>query len=157
MAVGRFAELTKSNSARASYFRLDDSPENYTRYLNVALSNPIKPMAAYVSNTGVLVTLENYGNPGHGDIVSIYTPNGELVHTYKIEDIYTDDAISEMRRSVSIREWRHPEYPPRFSNGDFLVADVFGNYLFFNASDGSLLVKGEISDHIRTEFRGINR
>jgi hypothetical protein len=152
-AVGKYAPLTKTDSARAAFFRFEDSPENYSRYLSIALSNPVNPVSAYVSNDGALVTLDNYGNPGQGDIVSIYDPRGKLVHTYKIEDIYADTAISEMRRSVSTREWRHPDYPPRFSNGDFLIADVFGNFLFFSTSDGSLAVKGEKSDHVRKDFR----
>jgi len=130
------------DSARATYFRRQDSPEQYVVYQRVFLTNPVRPMEAYVSNEGVLVTVENYGSPGFNDVVTIYDIDGQELRTYDIQNMYTEAAITEMSRTVTIREWRNPDNPPWFENDALWITDIFGNILKFSTDDGSISIIG---------------
>jgi hypothetical protein len=70
------------------------------------LANPVAPLAALVSNTGHLITFDNWHNAGYGAVVAIYEPSGRAVRSWRLEDLYDAGRVGTIPRSVSSRWWR---------------------------------------------------
>lgn len=127
-----------NETAKATYFRRQEVPEKYAVYQHAYLANALRPMEAHISNSGVLVTLDEYGHPGFENAVVVYDVSGNEVRAYDLQDIYTESALAEMPRTVSSRGWRNSEELVYFENDALRVHDIFGNILMFNLADGSI-------------------
>lgn len=127
----------KGNAATAIFYRLD-SAANYVRYRDVSLLNPIAPVFAAVSDSGELVTLENWHNMGQGNgVVAVYSPEGKVLRSYQLADIYTEAEIKMFERSTSSIWWRCPSLPmfePRTSTLE--LKDVLGANVEINLKTG---------------------
>jgi hypothetical protein len=100
-----FAGAPKGAPARGEFYvRQDD--RSYRLIADVALANPVAPVAALLSNAGYLITFDNWHNAGYGAVVAIYDPSGRPVRTWRLEDLYEPKRIPEIPRSVSSRWWR---------------------------------------------------
>jgi len=100
-----FAGAPTGTPARAElYARQDD--RSYRLVADVALANPVAPVAALVSNAGHLVTFDNWHNAGYGAVAAIYDPSGRLVKSWRLEDLYDAARVAAIPRSVSSRWWR---------------------------------------------------
>ena len=79
---------------------------SYKLTADVVLQNPVAPVDVLLSNSGYLLTFDNWHNAGYGKVVAIYKPHGELVRAYELEALYTSKQIEVIRTSVSSRWWR---------------------------------------------------
>lgn len=118
---GRFVRILPGNAVgdsvgftggpRGSYARGEiyaRQPDRaYRLVADVALANPVAPVAALLSNDGYLLTLDNWHNRGHGAaVLAVYAPSGALLRAYRLEDLYPAPRLAAIPASVSSRSWR---------------------------------------------------
>ncbi len=124
-----FKGAKKGQYARAQVYQRDK--EAYRLVRKITLLNPVAPVEFFVSDRGFLVTLDNWHNVGYGKVVAIYGPGGQLVRAYELEELYSQDDISKLRKTVSSIWWRTK--PVGFVHGDeaaFLVSDTRAHFIF---------------------------
>ena len=123
--------------ATAKYFRWSP-PDSYELYLEISLLNPVAPVVSLVHENGTLFTLDNWYSNGHGEVVVIYKPNGEILRSYVLSDLYPDKKKREkIRRSISSIWWRCETVYPYIYNDTVEVYDTLGSFFAFNLKTGS--------------------
>lgn len=72
------------------------------------LENAVAPVTVLVSRDGrYVVTSDEWGGVGYGpNVVVIYGPGGELVRTFALEDLLTEEEVAAVPHTVSSRWWR---------------------------------------------------
>ena len=122
----------------ATYFGRAESPEVYSVMQRVELVNRSRPLDAFLGDSGVLVTLDEYGQPGHQNAIVVYGATGTKIQSFDLEQIYSSTALSKMSTTITMRHWR--ESPPELYDGALHLVDVFENAMSISLSDGSLKV-----------------
>ena len=128
----------KGESASAIFYRLG-ATDVYAQYQKISLLNPVAPLFTAVTDAGELVTLGNWHNMGLGKVVVIYRPDGQLLRSYDLAQIYTEAEIQKIPNTVSSVWWRCPMPPifePRISSLE--LQDIFGNIVEINLKTGAL-------------------
>jgi hypothetical protein len=69
------------------------------------LINPAAPVDVYVSDSGYMVTMDNWHNIGYGPIIVIYDPQGRLVRYWSLEELFKPEESLRLPRSVSSIRW----------------------------------------------------
>ena len=116
-----FAGAKAGKPATAVYYRLG-AVDEYLKYQEVSLQNPIAPVFFAVSDAGELVTLDNWHNMGVGNAVVIYRPDGQVLRSYELVQIFSTSELQKIRQSVSSIWWRcnsPPIFEPRTSSLEF--------------------------------------
>ena len=106
-----FSGAQKGDAAIATFYRLHSSG-NYVKYREISLLNPVAPIFSAVSDSGGLVTLDNWHNMGAGNaVVAVYAPGGKVLRSYSLADIYTEAEVKMFDHSASSIWWRCPSQP----------------------------------------------
>jgi hypothetical protein len=111
----------------------------YELVSDTALQNPVSPTDALVTNSGFLVTFDNWHNLGYGKAVAIYGPTGGLIRAYTLEQLYSPDRLGKIPRSVSSRWWRcapHGYVDPD-KQTEIYVFEHFGGTFTFKIETGA--------------------
>ena len=130
----RFVRITpgSGDGARAEFY-VRTADRSYRRLADVILKNPVAPVKTIVTNSGHLIAFDNWHNAGYGEVVAVYGPNGELLKSHRLEDMYDEDGLKAVPTSVSSRWWRcnpigfvDPDkqteiYFAEFRGGNFIV------------------------------------
>ena len=128
-----FQGADRGEYARGLFYALQPD-RSYRLIADVALVNPVAPVDALVTNRGELVTLDNWHNFGFGAVLAVYDPAGALRRSYTLEELYGEEKLSDVPRSVSSRWWRcqptgfvDPEtetriYIREYLGGEFVLA-----------------------------------
>ena len=100
-----FGGSAKGPYAAAEYYARQ--PDRSYRLMHSAtLLNPVAPARFFVSNSGGLVTVDNWHNNGYGKVVAIYDPAGKLVKAYDLADLFPAAVVNAFPHSVSSIHWR---------------------------------------------------
>jgi hypothetical protein len=99
------AVLQKGPYARGEFYARQRD-RSYRLVADVALQNPVNPVAAAVTDKGRLITFDNWHHAGYGKVVAIYTDRGKLIRAYTLEELYSQAQIFELPLSASSRWWR---------------------------------------------------
>lgn len=110
----------KPHFAKASFFRWDHQG-HYQPYQQLSLQNKVSPLLMYVSNQGELITLDNWYNSGHGDVVVLYKTDGSVLKSFGLSAFYTRPQLEQLLRSVSSVQWRCFEKSPYLLQRDFYL------------------------------------
>jgi hypothetical protein len=121
------------------YVRQPDG--SYHRTGTATLVNPVAPVNALLAPNGAFITFDNWHNLGYGRIVAIYRPDGRLVKSYTLEELYRNRDLSSVPTAVSSRSWRcapfffvTPEgteaYTREFSGGEFVFSMKDGAFRY---------------------------
>jgi hypothetical protein len=132
-----FAGEPKGSFALATYYERAPVADAYQPYLQISLQNPVAPVDILLSDSGILVTLDNWHNMGYGFVVVIFDKDGKIVKSYKLEDLYTEENIAKISHSVSSRWWRCATSEPRIQSDSLRVTDTIGGEFMFDLHDGS--------------------
>jgi len=102
------------------------------------LANPVAPVDFLVTDRGYLVTLDNWGSMGYGKIAVFYSPNGDVIQSFELKDLFSADEISRFGHSVSSIWWRKTEIANALQGQQslFLALDDKGGQLFFRTETG---------------------
>jgi hypothetical protein len=91
--------------ATARFFRWGDQG-NYQPYQQLSLRNKVSPLLIFVSNQGELITLDNWYNSGHSDLVVLYKADGSVLKSFGLSAFYTRQQLELLLHSVSSVQWR---------------------------------------------------
>lgn len=119
-------------------FYLRQNDRSYKRTADILLPNPVAPVEALLSNSGSLITFDNWHNMGYGKAVVIYNAKGGIVRAYDLEQLFTRGQIDRMPTSVSSRWWRcapHHFVEPRDQRHVY-VPEFSGGYFVFDLQTG---------------------
>jgi hypothetical protein len=100
-----FKGAAKGPYATAEFYRLEPD-RSYRLAATAALLNPVAPIEFFVTDRGLLLTLDNWHNMGSGKVVAIYSPAGKLVRAYELSDLFGKGEIDGFTHSVSSIWWR---------------------------------------------------
>lgn len=127
-----FAGAPKGPHARAEFYRRTPD-SSYARVADIRLENPVAPVEALVSNSGHLLTLDNWHNAGYGAVVVIYDPSGKKIAAWPLERLYKAERIDSLQHSVSSRWWRcapHGYVDPVEQTRVYVTERLGGNFVF---------------------------
>ncbi len=133
-----FSGAPKGRFAHAEFYARGAN-RAYELVADTALQNPVSPTDALVTNSGFLVTFDNWHNLGYGKAVAIYGPKGRLIQAYSLEQLYAPDRLSKIPRSVSSRWWRcAPQgYVDPDKQTEIYVFEHFGGTFTFKVESGA--------------------
>ena len=136
--VDASSSAPEGGHGRAKIFRLTKRGA-YILSGEMALVNPVAPVDCFVSNNGYLVTLDNWYAVGHGKIIVFYSPNGRLLRSYELTDLFSEKEIVQFSRSVSSIRWRKFNAQIKDDQITFFVQSSGGKVLLFNIESGELI------------------
>jgi hypothetical protein len=102
--VGFRGAPTGPHATAELYRRASD--RSYRLAWTISLVNPVAPIDLFLTDRGYLVTLDNWHNMGYGKIVAFYSPEGSLIRSYALDDLFSPAEIEKLPRSVSSIWWR---------------------------------------------------
>ncbi len=138
---GGYERALTNREANASVIvsRLDQGVTNVV--WTGKLINPCAPVQVYVSDTGYLVTMDNWHAVGYGPIVAIYDPKGRLVRHWSLEELFKPEERQQLETSVSSISWHAGKaYFVGGTDTNTLVVPAVGKTLLFALTDGTLLM-----------------
>jgi|SRR5579864_1630767 len=100
-----FSGASKGPYATAEFYRLEKD-RSYRLAATATLLNPVAPIEFFVTDGGILITLDNWHNMGYGKVVAFYSPEGKPIRTYALSDLFTKSEIDAFDHSVSSIWWR---------------------------------------------------
>jgi len=100
-----FSGAAKGPYATAEFYRLEKD-RSYRLAATSPLLNPVAPVDFFVTDSGYLITLDNWHNTGYGKVVAFYTPLGKTIRAYELSDLFTKSEIEGFGHSVSSIQWR---------------------------------------------------
>jgi|KBSMisStandDraft_5_1062788.scaffolds.fasta_scaffold11042_2 hypothetical protein len=100
-----FSGAAKGPFATAEFYHLEKD-RSYRLTATAPLLNPVAPVDFFVTDTGHLITLDNWHNTGYGKVVAFYTPLGKAIRAYELSDLFTKSEIEGFGHSVSSIQWR---------------------------------------------------
>lgn len=133
-----FGGESKGEPASAIFYRLGAN-NAYVQLQKIFLLNPVAPVFITVTDDGELVTLDNWHNMGLGKVVVVYRPDGQILRSYDLPQIYTEAEIQKIPKTVSSFWWRCPMPPilePHTSTLE--LQDILGNNIEINLKTGAL-------------------
>lgn len=123
--------------ATASFFRWDHQG-HYQPYQQLSLQNKVSPLFIYVSNQGELITLDNWYNSGHGDVVVLYKADGSVLKSFGLSTFYSRQQLEQLLRSVSSVQWRCFKKSPYLLQRDFYLPIRPAGVVKINLDDASV-------------------
>lgn len=88
------------------------------------LRNPRAPVDVVISGDGVLVTADQWGSAGYGEVLTIYDRRGKVRYAFTLEELLPADRLAEVPISVSSRWWRRAPAEWRIEAEGTLYAHV---------------------------------
>jgi hypothetical protein len=99
-----FKGATKGPFATAEFYGVQKD-RSYRLNATASLLNPIAPVDFFVTDRGILITLDNWHNRGYGAVVAFYSPDGMPIRTYDLTDLFSKTEIDQFEHSVSSISW----------------------------------------------------
>jgi hypothetical protein len=89
--------------------------------------------------TGTLATIDNWHNAGYGPVLVVYAPSGEVMKSYELKGLYSEEQIRQFPVSVSSIWWRcWPVTPAIEPNGSFAFVDRLSQRVTVDLATGSV-------------------
>ncbi len=131
--------------------------------------NEISPVEIYVSDSGYVITLNDWLRSGYKHSLVIYDPKGNIIRDSRLEDMFTEEEIeNKVEPSVSSRRWRYLGEKPYFNDNSFVITTLWGTILDINIIDGKIKQKKDLfpaftefvtgdrkADKIKIEFEDV--
>ena len=132
-----FAGAKQGAYARALFY-VRQPDRSYGVAADVRLLNPVAPVDLLLSNSGYLITFDNWHNLGFGKVVAIYDPAGATVASWDLERLYSRERLESIKTSVSSRWWRCAPFhfvDPKEQTKVY-VRESLGGYFVFDLAAG---------------------
>ena len=99
-----FKGSAKGPYASAEFYRRDQT-RSYRFLKEITLLNPVAPVDFLVTDSGRLVTFDNWHNVGYGKVAVFYGPDGSVLRAYTLLDLFTTAEISRFEQTMSSIWW----------------------------------------------------
>jgi hypothetical protein len=130
------AGAPKGPFAVAEWYRYEG--KGYTQIHTATLLNPIAPVQIEVTESGNLITLDNWHNSGMGVVLAIYTPDGTVVKQYTLQDLYSERELKRIHTTVSSVRWLCQGFPAILDTPrELWIEDSLGGRFRVNVETGS--------------------
>ena len=134
--VGFRGAPTGPHATAELYRRASD--RSYRVAWAITLANPVAPIDLFLTDSGYLVTLDNWHNMGYGKIVAFYSPEGKLLRGYALDELFSAAEIEKLPRSVSSIWWRKQlAYVRPDQQSLYVSVDDGGRELIFETETGA--------------------
>ena len=126
------------NGARAVIYRQTEN-DQFAIVDQFSLKDGRMPRDAFISNRGLLLTLDSWYSYGIGEnTVVVYGETGHVVKHYSLEDLYSQTDMAHFVRTSSSTHWRCVEISPRIVSGNELhIYDRIHGELLVDMSTGN--------------------
>lgn len=132
-----FESGPKGPYAKAEFYRRQ-ADRSYRLMTERTLLNPVAPVAFFVTDRGYLATLDNWHNMGYGKIAAFYSPDGVLIRSYALSELFTAEEIGRFSESVSSIWWRkETTYVREGQQSLYVMVDDTGSELIFETDTGA--------------------
>jgi hypothetical protein len=122
--------------ARSEHYRRQED-RSYRLVAECELANPVAPTDFLVTDSGFLVTVDNWHNLGFGTVLASYAPDCKRIAALQLSDLFSPEEIAAMRHSVSSIHWRHPAVYVRTDRRSIqLTVDQQGAGIVFEPESG---------------------
>jgi hypothetical protein len=126
--------------------------------------NPVAPIDFFVTDHGVLITLDNWHNMGYGKVVAFYSPEGKPIQAYGLSDFFIQSEIDALQHSISSIWWRMSAgsyvrkgedtfYVTANDNGAGFVFELSGAYQYCETREGTFLCRDTNKDRNWRPYR----
>jgi hypothetical protein len=157
------SDLAKGPFATAEFYRLEKD-RSYRLAATAPLLNPVAPIDFFVTDRGLLITLDNWHNMGYGKVVAFYSPDGKPIRAYALSDMFTQSEIDGFQHSVSSIWWRKSagNYVRQGEEsfnvtvndiGAGFIFEVSGAYQYCETKEGKFLCRDANQDRKWRAFR----
>jgi hypothetical protein len=151
-----FSGSAKGPYATAEFYRLEKD-KSYRFAATALLLNPVAPVEFFVTDRGLLITLDNWHNMGYGKVVAFYSPEGRPFRVYGLSDLFSQSEIDGFRHSISSIWWRKSVgsyirqaedafYVTVNDAGAGFVFEVSGAYQYCETKEGKFLCRNTNRD-----------
>ena len=158
-----FSGSAKGPFATAEFYRLERD-KSYRLAATAPLLNPVAPVEFFVTDRGLLITLDNWHNMGYGKVVAFYSPEGKPIRAYGLSDLFTQSEIDGFRHSVSSIWWRKSAgsyirqgedtfYVTVNDMGAGFVFEVWGDYQYCETKEAKFLCRNANKDRKWRAYR----
>lgn len=107
--------------------------------------NEISPVEIYISDSGYVITLNDWLMSGFKHSFVIYDPKGNIIRDSRLEDMFSEEEIeNKVKRTVSSRRWRYLGEKPYFNDNTFFITTLWGTILDINIIDGKINQKKDL-------------
>jgi hypothetical protein len=132
-----FAGSPKGEFTKAEFYhRRQDGA--YVPGASVTTVNPVAPVEFYVSDAGYLATMDNWHNMGYGKVFALYAPDGALVKSYELSDLFSKEEIERFDHSASSIWWhRGATYIQKGQKMLYVMIDEKGGGMSFDLETGA--------------------
>jgi hypothetical protein len=132
-----FAGAERGAPANARFYEIQ-ADRSYELKAEVALLNPVAPVDLLLSESGYLITFDNWHNAGYGKVVAIYDSAGEPIASWELEQLYGPGKVERIRASASSRWWRCSPFgfADREKQTSVYVREVLGGVFVFELATG---------------------
>ena len=120
------------------------SGDSYVLLHSFELNSHRMPMLVFVSNAGTIITIDQWGAMGYGNIISIYSADGDVIAEHALDDIFSSSEIKKMQVTTSSIWWRSGDTPILDEDEGFLfLHDTFGSIVAVDIQTGIVAMDPE--------------
>jgi hypothetical protein len=120
--------------------------DDYKPVSTFTLLNPVAPIDVFLSDSGHVITFDNWHNMGYGKVVVLYGSNGAVLRAYALQDLFPATDIALFVPSTSSIWWRKSGDPPKLAKGQRNICvgvQIKGRNLEFNLETGEFAFRAE--------------
>ncbi len=101
------------------------------------------PISVFISNKGLTIAVDQWGQVGYGPIITVYDADGRILSESWLDDIFTEDEILSMQKTTSSIWWRKNGLPALLDEGEntLFLSDALGGVVEVNMETGNVGVK----------------
>jgi hypothetical protein len=100
-----FAGGPKGPYATAELYRKNGA-DNYTPIRTFTLLNPVAPVDVFLTDSGRVITFDNWHNMGYGKVVVLYDSKGSALRAYSLQELFSAEDMKRFLHSRSSIWWR---------------------------------------------------
>jgi hypothetical protein len=135
--LGCAGTLPSSARPARGEFYAQGADRGFRLLADVELRNPVSPVDGVVTNTGHLVTFDDWFCKGYGGVIAVYGSRGDLIRRIRIDQLYDPSMLVQLPRSTSSRSWRCPVQTAGTDGDTVTVFEQLGGAFVLDARTGA--------------------
>ncbi len=125
--------------SEAIVYQLDSSKFNHISTLK--LEAGWFPVESFITDSGSFITIDNWANMGYGEVVTIYSKQGNIIGSYELDELYDTSAIELFWEKGKISNssiwWRSSKENAFLDGCQLVIPDDLNGQFIINSQTGS--------------------